>query len=643
MSSAVANRRKYRPDIDGLRTVAVLAVVVFHAFPRHLPGGFVGVDIFFVISGYLITGIIIDGLENGERGLADFYLRRIQRIFPALATVLLTCLILGVATLRADELEHLGYHTFASATFFENILLYSESGYFDADADTKPLLHLWSLAIEEQFYLIWPVLLMFRYERRRAFWVLSLVVATSFGASLALMDTDPSAAFFLPFSRFWELAAGGLLAVSSAENRMTRVLPGNLLSLAGATLVGASIFILTPQHAFPGWWALLPVSGTCMLLAAGRNAWLNKHALSVRPMVAIGLISYPLYLWHWPLLYYAQTLVVTSDGMRLVKLAALFSALVLAWMTYYLVERPIRRQAPSVRTALRLLVVVAGVGLSGLFVGRSEGLPSRPRATSLSDGVIAEEQATDCLSLGVSGAGEWNLQCRQSAPSRKRTILVFGDSHAWIAFDGLATVFDQQNVIVIAAWGCPLLDGFTVSGPQHVIDRCRNNTAEALQLVDRLGPLDSAILLTRGPYYLHGGLNYTAGDTPPVREGGIDPFVAGLQNTIRRVRVHTQNVYYVTENPELGMEPRKCLPRPVQFGLASCSMQTASVLDWQAQYLAGLSRLNGATVIRGTDIFCRGGACQISAGDGLLYESSDHLSPLGSLYQAHAIKRWVSR
>ncbi len=304
----------YRPDIDGLRAVAVLAVVSFHAFPQLTPGGFVGVDVFFVISGFLISTIILKAHAQNTFSYARFYARRIRRIFPALMLMLAASLVFGWFALTPNEFAELGRHAAAGTLFVSNLALWREAGYFDHEAQLKPLLHLWSLGIEEQFYLIWPLFLL---RFRRATAALVAVVVLSFAANVWLVHSKPDATFYMPFTRFWELASGALLAQlalmapnGDALGGLRRFAPflgdsralRDALSVAGTLLVLAPVLRLSHTASFPGFWAALPVLGTVALIAAGQRAIINRRLLSAPPMVLIGLISYPLYLWHWPLL-----------------------------------------------------------------------------------------------------------------------------------------------------------------------------------------------------------------------------------------------------------------------------------------------------------------------------------------------------
>src|SRR3981189_577898 len=266
---------RYRPDIDGLRAIAVMLVVNFHAFPEAMPGGFIGVDIFFVISGFLITGIIVRELDQQRFSLLGFYARRIRRIFPALIVVLCATLVLGWLWMLPAAYAQLGSDVFASAAFFANIALLLQSGYFDAESAKKPLLHLWSLGIEEQFYLFWPLILMLAARmRRRIVVVASILGVASFVLNVALIGSNPVAAFYLPITRAFELLVGAVLAC-----RWDRVsqngTAGNWRAWVGIVLIAAAAIVIDSHRAFPGWWALLPVAGTALLLSAP-SAWLCR-------------------------------------------------------------------------------------------------------------------------------------------------------------------------------------------------------------------------------------------------------------------------------------------------------------------------------------------------------------------------------
>jgi len=310
--SARENHGHYRPDIDGLRAISILAVVAFHTFPRLLPGGFVGVDIFFVISGVLISGIVFRARQQGTFSYAAFYSRRIKRIFPALFVTLAASLCLGWLFLFKGEWRNLGQHISGGAFFYSNILSMGERGYFDSPSGSNPLLHLWSLGIEEQFYLTWPLFLALT-SRWRPLGALPIAVAgcASFAAFVFIARHSANEAFYLPTTRFWELILGSLLAYLTVYHPaafrshpqriavFSRMLP-SLLAALGALLLLGSLRIVGEAR-FQTGWAILPAAGACILIVAGPGAGFNRYILSAPPLVFIGLIGYPLYLWHWPL------------------------------------------------------------------------------------------------------------------------------------------------------------------------------------------------------------------------------------------------------------------------------------------------------------------------------------------------------
>ncbi len=369
----------YRPDIDGLRAVAVLSVVAFHAFPSCLKGGFIGVDVFFVISGFLISTILFENLERGTFSFKEFYLRRIRRIFPALSLVLFACLLFGWFSLLPDELNQLGRHVVAGTGSVSNLVLWGESGYFDVAADTKPLLHLWSLGIEEQFYLVWPCLLWLAWKRHLAFpTVTALLAAASFVLNVWMVHRDPVAAFYAPWSRFWELLCGALLARYSFRRPGGLPAASGIHSILGTLLLVSGLLYIDKDLRFPGHWALVPVVGTVLVILAGPQAWLNRKVLSHKVLVWFGLLSFPLYLWHWPLLSFGRIVYFDVPPPRY-RLAAVLVAIVLAWLTMKFVERPFRFgvRNSALRSAFLcgspICLALAGVVLfeSGLSDSRS--------------------------------------------------------------------------------------------------------------------------------------------------------------------------------------------------------------------------------------------------------------------------------
>jgi hypothetical protein len=346
---------RYRSDIDGLRAVAVLGVINFHAFPSFLPGGFTGVDIFFVISGYLISGILFKAHHKGGFSFKEFYARRIRRLFPALITMLVGTLGYGWMMLLPSEFQQLGKHTAAGALFIQNFVFWQESGYFDIHSNLKPLLNLWSLAVEEQFYIFFPLLMFVLWKRKWNKWQLGLIMgfllAVTFVANVKMSNQNVVTDFYLTPYRAWEFLGGSLLAWWHYEKGHEGEPPKHAgwISCAGLILLVLSMTWIHPgdshpgwhalvSHAkpFPGWRALLPVCGTLLLIAAGKGSWVNRKLLSHPAIVWVGLISYPLYLFHWPALSFVR--IVNNGGSPTHEIwAALGISFLQAVLTYYFV------------------------------------------------------------------------------------------------------------------------------------------------------------------------------------------------------------------------------------------------------------------------------------------------------------------
>ena len=418
---------KYRADIDGLRAIAVLGVVIYHAFPWVIPGGFIGVDIFFVISGYLISGILYKGHNAGNFSFKEFYARRIRRLFPALISMLVITLILGHRLLLTNEFQELGRQVAAGALFLQNFLFWQESGYFDRVAELKPLLHLWSLAVEEQFYIFFPPILLLIWKRK---WplaiILGVLLAVSMIGNLVMSVQNGVTDFFLTPYRAWEFLGGSLLAWWHYDRGHEEEVPlhREALSWIGMLLLILGMAFIHTGDPYPGWRALLPVAGTLLLMEGGRTAWINRKILSNPAVVWIGLISYPLYLFHWPLLSFARITLGEAPDSR-VTLGALGLSLMLAVAVYYLIEQRVRFS--SSRWMVPVLVgLFAALGLAGLLCRQGILLP---RSSSLGfDAVVASSKDNDYFK-GYSRTIIQNYYSLYKAGGTGWKTLFVGDSH----------------------------------------------------------------------------------------------------------------------------------------------------------------------------------------------------------------------
>jgi peptidoglycan/LPS O-acetylase OafA/YrhL len=494
---------KYRPDIDGLRAVAVLAVVGFHAFPDWIQGGFIGVDIFFVISGYLISTIIFESLDQKTFSFHDFYARRIKRIFPALIMVLVACFIFGWFALLADEYKQLGKHIAAGASFLSNFMLLSESGYFDNAAETKPLLHLWSLGVEEQFYIVWPVALWFAWKSRFNLLTLTVFVALiSFYLNIRGIKHDATATFYLPQTRFWELMSGSVLAwcvlyqkiflktvIIKIDGWLIYILYQNFVKNDGKTLSNIFSFIgcllltygflnIDKGLSFPGKWALIPVVGAVFVILAGSQALINRTILSNRVVVWFGLISFPLYLWHWPILSFLQ--IIKGDTPHSdARILAVLISIILAWFTYKFIECPIRFGKKSKVKIITLVVFMGVVGGVGYNTYKSDGLSFRLKEmqefndyfNSISEykypgSFVTNAYRHQCnfwdIPKVLNEGGVDRNQMRDSIASEcyvrnhaPYSVFLWGDSHAQQLYYGLSKALTQDwQIFQVTTSGC---------------------------------------------------------------------------------------------------------------------------------------------------------------------------------------------
>lgn len=480
----------YRADVDGLRAIAVIAVVVYHAFPALLPGGFVGVDLFFIISGFLISSIIFKKLEEGTFSFREFYARRIQRIFPALIIVLCASYVGGWFVLPAPDFKRLANHIEGGIGFFSNFLLMKESGYFDAAAETKPLLHLWSLAIEEQFYIFWPFFswLALRRKQTRLTLVLSGVVIL-FGITVLLGQSGSESAglYYSPQTRCWELLIGAALAAmpdSTTNQRQWGFLEkllrfpasgaltqANLKASAGTFLVLVSLFFITKETVFPGWWALLPTLGSALIIAGGRGAWINDSILSSRILVWIGLISFPLYLWHWPLLSFAR-IIATETPSVTVRAAMVCLSVVLAWLTRKCIEQPIRFSDVVRHKTAILLVTMLAIAAVSQFTFMRQGLSFRYGKPELD----MRRGRLDCVDR------EKDSGCAFGNPSAKKLVLVWGDSHAEHLTNALRlTLGNQYRFRSVVSGSCFM--------GEHILIRKKENPQECTAAMQQLQTL----------------------------------------------------------------------------------------------------------------------------------------------------------
>jgi peptidoglycan/LPS O-acetylase OafA/YrhL len=621
MSAALS----YRPHIDGLRAVAVLAVLIYHIFPGELLGGFTGVDVFFVISGYLISRILLKELAAGTFSVADFYARRIRRIFPALCLVLATGLVLGWVALLPDEFAQLSRHTLSSVGFLENFRLWSEAGYFDTASERKPLMHLWSLAIEEQYYLVYPVVLWGAWRLRWPIgWVIGALALASFGANLLTIKTDPVAAFFMPHTRMWELLAGALLGWwhGNGGNEPARGWRAELLTLAGLLVIVVAFKAIRDGHDYPGWKALLPVAGALLLIHAAGSATLGR-VLANGPMVFIGKISYPLYLWHWLLLAFCRIL---DEAPKRERNVLFFLCFLLAWLTWRLLERPLR-DSGTARTA-GLVATMLLLGAVALWQPAQDGAMfariERARALNKFD----YPSRADCRWL--TGAGREEDWCNiGNAPQRAPTVVLIGDSFANVYAGTLLEYAAARPASGFAfrqmgRGECPSLLDY---GPPV----CRDLVKAEMDYIARTPSIRTVVLAAHWTPYAR-GKQFAVLHEDPAR------FDTALRRTVEHYQgLGKQVVVFLA--PPTGGNPRGCIPRALHFSTKNlCERATADARASDGAYreamLPYLARRHVA-LFDPFPILCDDRQCKVIDGEMIMYSDPLHLSGYGA--------RWLGR
>ena len=646
----------YRPDIDGLRAVAVVSVVLCHAFPSAVSGGFVGVDVFFVISGYLISRIIYGEQAAGRFSLMDFYGRRVRRIFPALAATLAATFGYGLVVLLPTELAQLGKHVAGGAGFLSNIVLWGEAGYFDVTATAKPLMHLWSLGVEEQFYALWPAILWLAHGRRPGtLRVALLLVLLSFAANLHLAEAEADAAggYLLPFPRFWELMLGAVLAWWSLHpparfQAVVDALPGGArpwaaaASLLGLALIAGSVFAIDAAVRYPGWAALVPTLGAVLLIAAGPSAPVNRVILAHPVAVFLGLISYPLYLWHWPLLSYAHVLRLGRPPTPLMAAGLVALAVLLAWLTYRWLERPVRFGKRQRGTSAGLLAVMGLLGGIGLASWTMEGFafrhPDLPEVNvtkinqAIGDGVFQPTR-----SMAVTDRGGILLA---EIGSGHDAVLFTGDSLLFHYAPRVEALFGQgmltSRAHFVVGASCAPFPGIIQSGR---FAHCRDMPQFAADLAAARDVGTVVIGASWAGYRGERMLVEREGRRMPLDSPeALDAMFANLEEYVRRMTAAGRTVHLVLSMPTSGrFDPRDMIARSLTgFRVDPGGLQGVPVDDLVAgkreidQRLAAIAARTGAGIIDPLPDVCGPGPlCSPFFGDGEpKFADTMHLRPV---------------
>ncbi len=644
MGARMTGHPQYRRDIDGLRAIAVIAVVLYHFGMPGLGGGFVGVDVFFVISGFLIGGNLWREIDRtGRLQLGTFYMRRIRRLAPAYVVMVLVTFAVGWLVLLPFEYRELGKSMISATIYLSNVLFYRQAGYFDAASEEKPLLHTWSLSVEEQFYLVLPLTLLLL-MRWRLVWVLVLIWAGSLMANLWFTPRDHMAAFYLFPLRAWEMLSGVLLAIWMAQ-RPAWLAPRWTGEL-GVLLIFGSIFLITAGDGFPGWWVIFPVLGSVMVIAAGTRDSFAKKTLSMREPVFVGLISYSLYLWHWPVL----TLATYSRGgfVSLAEGAAwLGLAIALSILSWRFVEQPTRRVG-TVSARQILLGMLAGsaaiIGLGGL-VFKGDGMQGR-----FGDDVAVHVHASaDFLQdwsrcqVAINGPLTGLEICAIGPENKTPQVLIWGDSHVRAMREGLAKAAQDTQVAGMIIWraGCPPVfdltkDENTATATQDAA--CYTANQQVRTALHQLDEIELVFLVGRWAYYEQGrGVGRDSGNHVEVRLTNAATFSEALMKTMKEISDTNKTVTVLRQMPEIAEYDARYVARALAHGrlndtaILSVSRDSATLRAGQVDRQL---RTSGVDLIDGWNVPCDDTTCTAIDGEIGYYFDNNHITNSAAILMA---------
>lgn len=646
---------EHRRDIDGLRAVAVLSIVIHHAFPGLVPGGFVGVDIFFVISGFLITRIIAGEMGAGDFSFTRFYLRRARRIVPAYVAVTGAVTALAAWLLLPRAFYLFGGSLAASGLFLTNLWFTQGFGYFQPQAQQNPLLHLWSLGVEEQFYLVWPLLLAGlawpRLRRARTGVVLALGAASLAGAQWLIGHDGSVWAFYLFPTRIWEFLAGGVLALNLPPPPRSERAAG-AAAAAGLLLISASLVLIGEATPFPGLAAIPPCLGAALVIWSGEGRTPRAAALlRWRPMVGVGLISYSLYLWHWPLLVlgrvWLQRPLSPSEAALVVALSA-----VLAALTWRFVEQPFRK-TPTRTTRRRLVFTLSPLLLvvtAGVVVFATRGLPARLAPAARIAAAFSGTDVNPARATCFDGPRLPAMGCRfgTGPGAQDYDVLVWGDSHADAVTPGVVTWAEARSLSVreAAKGGCPPLAGVRAVAPRRgEIPGCRDVAPILLREIAGNPALKVIVLAARWPIYADPRVVYDP-DSPPIslqdaRRTSTAPYPLGraLGRTLDAIAAtHTRaRILIVGPVPELTFNPPDCLAQALVLGRGAQACRDAPsafpllrARRAEAQIREALGLHPDVLAVFPSERLCTASSCVTARGRTLLYFDDDHLSASGA-------------
>ncbi len=628
----MSDRNFYRPEIDGLRALAVIPVILFHAGFKPFSGGFIGVDVFFVISGYLITSIIMRDLQAGNFSFAGFYERRARRILPALFFVMLCCIPFAWIWMFPLELEQFAASVVSVCLFVSNFLFWHQSGYFDTSGALKPLLHTWSLAVEEQFYIVFPILLLLliRFARRRITLIMIVGALLSLALSEYLARTHPAINFYWAPSRAWELLAGALMTRLRIDPSRGR---DQALSLLGIALIVAAVFWFDENTPMPSLWAVMPVAGTCAVIACARAGTLANCALSQRPVVLIGLMSYSAYLWHQPLFAFARirSIVEPSPALMAALCLATFGLAAFSWKYVELPWRQRRYRVFRSRRAVALtaLSLTAALAIFGMIAQFADGFPTRLPASIAS----AEHRLRINQGLSDTCEGSFTLseKCRTSDTPE---IIVWGDSYAMHLTQGLQASNPDIRLVQMTVSRCgPFLDIAPIANdyPTSWARGCIADNDQVMSYIKATPSLRYAVLSSIFGQYVNGdaAMMLRDGKVVPGRTVAYDRF----KHTLDALKAMGIKPVIFAPPPAPGFDAGECLKSAIKFGeaLSICRFSAAAAAVRSREVIEFLAKIaHDYEVVWLNDAICHDDLCLAAQRETFIYRDIGHLSHEGS-------------
>lgn len=606
---------KYRAEIDGLRALAVVPVILFHAGFELFSGGYVGVDVFFVISGYLITTILIEDIESNRFSIANFYERRARRILPALFFVMLVCIPFAWMWMLPSQMRDFSQSLVAVSLFASNILFWTQSGYFDPAAEDKPLLHTWSLAVEEQYYLLFPIflILVWRIGKNKAFGMIVVMAAISLLLSEWGWRNKENGNFFLAPTRAWELLAGTLAAFIVQKRGVQK---SNFLALLGLAAIVFSIFAYDENTPFPSLYALVPVMGVVLLVLYGKKETIAARLLSNKAMIGIGLISYSAYLWHQPLFAFARIKSVDEPSHLLMALLV-SSSIALAYFSWKFIETPFRNKGKINVTKIFVsssagLILAISIGVIGII---NSGFPSRYEYTGI--GVTGNKQLTDYFERKTESCSDDfsdvdNFNSCLTTNNQYTDVIIVGDSHALHLMPGLIESNSNLNFKFIYLDGNPFLEYDYFEDVETYFTSTEKNKIVVFSMA----------------YY--------------VRHESFDNLYSSLKHNVKAFSQGGHKIVFVTDIPTYLIDAESCnfLSKDGKIN-KNCSI-TRNRYDVQKNiYSSALQRLvdehENISIVDLDDYFCDEISCSMIVNNALLYSDDDHLNIAGSIYVSPAI------